>query len=264
MNFIDNYIKEVEEVMYEYLNYYNVKPQNLNINRIKNLNYNIDELQEGFESEYKRRLIDYSNNEKKIRALLLDFYVNGICRISCVLNNIKENNIEKGKRINDADKAFINFRKFVGSISTNIREFMFSNIEISMSKIECKKYNISGMYFGDFEIVQRQKSNSIKRQITLVMVALIYSYKGITINRFNAPKIASENGFNSKTSGEKLYQHYLKYFKSVDRKGDSGSKRKMRNKINMIKSILEFLNRKEKEIVFKEVIHIENIVENTY
>jgi hypothetical protein len=86
-----------------------------------------------------------------------------------------------------------------------------------------------------------------KPVLDMRQIALIHIYSGKPISNENAKSIASEYGFKSKTSGQKLIQYYNKYCKKIDRTGDEGTGRKNKNKYNLIESILPYLESEKQQ-----------------
>ena len=80
-------------------------------------------------------------------------------------------------------------------------------------------------------------------KLKVKQIALIHVYNGKTIIRENADSIASEYGYNSKKSGEGLFQDYTLYASTANRKAipDPFSKKKLRNKIELFESINQYL-----------------------
>jgi hypothetical protein len=82
-----------------------------------------------------------------------------------------------------------------------------------------------------------------KPKFNLRQIALIYVYRNEQISDENANSIAMQYGYKS---GQKLQRHYNQYFKTRDRTGDEGTKRKNENKYNFIESVLPYLEGDEK------------------
>ena len=74
--------------------------------------------------------------------------------------------------------------------------------------------------------------------LTVKQVVLIHIYEGIQITRQNGDKIVKAYGL---TSGEKLYSTYLKYAKSIDRTGDPGTARRLKEKTKLFESVVPLL-----------------------
>ena len=75
-------------------------------------------------------------------------------------------------------------------------------------------------------------------------IALINYYNGITITENNAAGIAKESGWNSKTSGRKIWQRYLYFTSNANRNAipDNPTPTTKRNKIELFESVLLYLN----------------------
>lgn len=103
-----------------------------------------------------------------------------------------------------------------------------------------------------------------KSKLSLSQIALIYNYKDESITRDNGKEIAKEYGFNSKYSGERLYQKFIKYFNPTDRKGDEGTKRKNQNKVQLIESIILLLPTENQARAKDEITILKNILDMSY
>ncbi|MEQ3655904.1 MAG: hypothetical protein ABNH00_08575 [Dokdonia sp.] len=93
----------------------------------------------------------------------------------------------------------------------------------------------------ELEYLEKNTVKIVERELTQPQIAIIRAYKNEPISRDNGADVAKTYGFTAKTSGEKLYQLFNKYYNSNDRKGDEGTKRKNEEKIKLIASIIEFL-----------------------
>jgi hypothetical protein len=93
------------------------------------------------------------------------------------------------------------------------------------------------------------KTNSLK----LRQVALIHVYKNNPITRNNAQIIAKEFGFISRTSGEGLYHYYIFYTDNMERKGNPGTEIKLKNKIDLLEGIIDYLESNAKEWALAEL-----------
>lgn len=114
----------------------------------------------------------------------------------------------------------------------------------------------------DEKLTPSKKDN--EKAFTLSQLALIHVYQGEVITRDNGGRIAKNAGYNSKTSGDKLYQHFTKFFNSADRKGDEGTKRKNQNKIKLIEGIIESLPKDKQQRAKDEVSILKSIQETQY
>lgn len=100
-----------------------------------------------------------------------------------------------------------------------------------------------------------------KSSLSLSQIALIHAYNEDYITRDNGNEIAEKYGHKS---GEKLYQKFLEYHSSSERKGDTGSKIKNKNKIKLIKSVIIHLPNNLKDRARDEVLSLELIQEKGY
>ncbi|CAA0227696.1 conserved hypothetical protein [Tenacibaculum maritimum] len=88
------------------------------------------------------------------------------------------------------------------------------------------------------------------KKLSLKQIALIHVYEGGKITKENANKIASLFKHNS---GHKLYQEYNKFYRRIDRKATTKTKKTMENKIKLFESILEFLHEPNKKEALDEI-----------
>lgn len=88
------------------------------------------------------------------------------------------------------------------------------------------------------------------KKLSLKQIALIYVYEGEKITKENADDIAK---LFKHRSGHKLYQEYNKFFRLVDRKATTKTKKTMENKIELFESILEFLHEPNKNKALDEI-----------
>jgi len=126
-------------------------------------------------------------------------------------------------------------------------------------KLRLKFENDTGINLSEKEI-----TSSRTKGLKMSQIALLYSYKEERITRGNCDEIANAYGFPSKTSGQKLYQQFNKYSRATDRKGDGGTKRKNKYKLELIESIIDLLPDDEQEKAKDEIKILKNILENQY
>ena len=84
------------------------------------------------------------------------------------------------------------------------------------------------------------KSKTHTKKLSLTQIALKFVYEGGIINRENGNKIANDYGH---TSGESLYQKFIKFSNTTDRKAIPNplTQVKLRNKIELFESVLGLL-----------------------
>lgn len=114
---------------------------------------------------------------------------------------------------------------------------------------------IGKLYFNDIQYIKNildeinLKTDEISQEnkLTISEIALKYFYEGIFINRENANKYLEGTGH---TSGDKLYNDYIKWSDRQNRKADPESKRKLKNKIKLFENVIDLLpeNKKGKAI----------------
>ena len=97
-------------------------------------------------------------------------------------------------------------------------------------------------------------------------IALIYVYEGIHITRENASGIAAKYGYTAKNSGEGLFQDYTTYSSAANRKGKPTlcTPKKLKNKILLFESIIEYLTDNAKQRAFDEIGMLKTIYETEY
>ena len=93
----------------------------------------------------------------------------------------------------------------------------------------------------ELKYLEKNTVKIVEQELTQPQIAIIHAYKNEPISRDNGADVAKTYGFTAKTSGEKLYHLFNKYYSSNNRKGDEGTKRKNVEKIKLIESIIEFL-----------------------
>lgn len=105
-----------------------------------------------------------------------------------------------------------------------------------------------------------------KPQLTMPQIALIYSYSRLAITRKNADDIAAKNGFISITSGEALFQDYIKYSSRANRRGKPAlcTYKKLMNKVRLFESILNELSKEEQYQAIEDITKLKNIIEKEY
>ena len=141
----------------------------------------------------------------------------------------------------DEDGIFLDTIK---SCVNEIAKLKFLIIEECIGDNEYEKYTVDeqihGMIFRmlSFERDLRLDSGKLKMK----QIALIYSYQKSQITRNNAIEIAKSFGYSSKNSGEALYQDYCYYCSRQNRIGNEDTGKKLKNKIELIESILSNLS----------------------
>lgn len=99
------------------------------------------------------------------------------------------------------------------------------------------------------EYLNKRNSGTIIKveKIPIPQIALQYFYEDIFINRENANKYLEGTGH---TSGDKLYNEYIKWTDKQNRKADPESKTKLKNKIKLFENVIDLLpeNKKGKAI----------------
>lgn len=101
-------------------------------------------------------------------------------------------------------------------------------------------------------------------KLSLKQVALIFFYEKKLITKDTADGIAEEYGWCSKTSGHKLYQDFIHLRNSRNRLGDPGSEKKLKNNLERIEGILNFLSEGALKEASKEISSLQNIYKSVY
>jgi hypothetical protein len=102
-----------------------------------------------------------------------------------------------------------------------------------------------------------------KPELTINQIALKYVYSNQQITRENGNEIAKGYGHNS---GEKLFQQYTFYSSTTNRKGrpQPCTPRKLKNKIELLESILNLVEPDNQKKIKDEVSILKNIQEAEY
>ncbi|AUC80237.1 hypothetical protein CW736_13010 [Nonlabens sp. MB-3u-79] len=114
----------------------------------------------------------------------------------------------------------------------------------------------------DSKLVTITTDDNINHQkLKINQIALKYVYEGSTINTDNMDEIAREYGHNS---GAKLYQQYNYYNSTANRKGEpkNSTKKKLKNKINLIDSIIKLVDKEYHRKILDECLVLENILKS--
>ncbi len=112
-------------------------------------------------------------------------------------------------------------------------------------------------------VVETEKKKVIidetKSRVKVKVIALIYFYNGDPINRKNCNDIASKYKYDSPSSGEGLYQDYIKFSENSYRTKICGeSKVKCTNKLKLIEIVITHLNGTPKNDALKDFKNLEN------
>ena len=108
-------------------------------------------------------------------------------------------------------------------------------------RIASHKKIISFLEIKKAELVVTQKQVSTIKKEKVPVIALLYFYNGQYITRDNATLIANKYGYNAKSSGEGLYQDFVYYANSTNRKASGENKIKCKNRIENQKRVIELL-----------------------
>ncbi|MEP4095718.1 hypothetical protein [Reichenbachiella sp.] len=137
------------------------------------------ELHPKFDEEWKSAILAYMNNLNQLRAYLMIVYVNGLRGIEAEFKSQEEHVLRLRFKNNTAkaleDEVFValsNYHHGISLMSSQVREYLLLTCEIRISDVDFNKYNISGNYYGEFELKLTGMINSsadgdvVKRKIT--------------------------------------------------------------------------------------------------
>jgi hypothetical protein len=110
---------------------------------------------------------------------------------------------------------------------------------------------------------QESKIKKIKPKLCINQIALKYVYEYSTITRNNGDKIAKEYGHNS---GEKLFQRFSFYSSIANRNAEPNgcTPTLLKNKIDLIKSVIDILTIDKQETAKNDVSKLESIYNDKY
>lgn len=108
-----------------------------------------------------------------------------------------------------------------------------------------------------------QQTEKPKPELTINQIALKYVYSDFQITRENGNEIAKQYGHNS---GEKLFQRFTFYSSLANRKGKPHpcTPKKLKNKIELLESVIELLPVDKQSRAKDEVSILKNILEAEY
>lgn len=105
--------------------------------------------------------------------------------------------------------------------------------------------------------------SGMNKNITVKQIALVYVYNNDLITRDNANNIVKKYGY---TSGEGLYQDFIKYSNVQNRSGRPSplTRKKLNNQIERIKSIIQHLSDKGKQQANKDLEKLNELYQNEF
>ncbi|MDX2190511.1 MAG: hypothetical protein SFY32_11670 [Bacteroidota bacterium] len=170
------------------------------------------------------------------------------------------------------DTSIIYFWRFKSIFHSNEEGITwFENYESFIQRLhDFEDYLIGGLQLPFVQYLKEAKTNlSIEKKLDKLKVpqiALIHIYEDKQITEENANEIAANYGYTAKTSGKGLYHDYLKYCKTSDRKAKptAETKKTLINKIELFKSIVNYLSEKAKQKANDEINILKTILENEY
>jgi hypothetical protein len=99
----------------------------------------------------------------------------------------------------------------------------------------------------------------VPKKESVPVIALLHVYKNSPINRDNCKEIASRFGYDSKNSGEGLFQDYTKYSKHSNRVGiNDNSNRKNENKRSLLLKVIKLLKGNNKKQAQLDLLKLES------
>lgn len=113
------------------------------------------------------------------------------------------------------------------------------------------------------DILTPQQTVTKIKGLSIDQIALIYFYKNTQITRGNASQIIKQYNY---TSGEKLFQRFTYYSSAANRKGAPipCTPKKLKNKIELFKSVIPHLSKNEGERAKDELKILETMFGNEY
>lgn len=216
----------------------------------------------------KQTLIELSRRRTEI-----DCHLNDIERFLVYLkSNYPEDCL---KLIQSLEAIQVNYKAILSGNGVNIENTY--NYEVFKNRFELweEKYRTSllttqfaGQQIKGNHNARNSKSNKqgVAAILKVPQIALIHVYEGIQITRVNAGEIAAKHGYTAKTSGEGLYQDYLKYVNVNDRKAKTTAetKKTLKNKIELFESVVNHLSPENKQRAIDEIKILKTIFENEY
>lgn len=119
---------------------------------------------------------------------------------------------------------------------------------------------------NDLEGLTSQIKLGKKGELQVNQIALIHVYERRQITRLNAKEKALQHGYNAPNSGEGLFQDYTKYSEISNRTGKPTpcTQKRLRNKINLFKSIIKYLSVSAQKRANDEIKILELLYEKEY
>lgn len=157
--------------------------------------------------------------------------------------------------------------------SWQLFDMIFNEIQLCCIKYKinffsvCNDLNFSTKYFDSGITLAFDKcehnlphQQTKKPQLKIDQIALKYIYEGLQITREKGNEIARKYDHNS---GEKLFQRFTYYSSTANRKGKPTpcTPKKLKNKIELIESVIELLPEAKKRKAEDEVSILKNILE---
>ena len=136
-------------------------------------------------------------------------------------------------------------------------------IEQHINKTTLLQYEIAPEHSNIEPIVTPQQSKKAKAKLTIKQIALKFAYEDQQITRKNSEDIVKQYGHNS---GDKLYNEFTYFSSRANRKGKPNicTPKKLKNKIELIESVIELLPTNKQGLAKDEVSILKKIYETEY
>lgn len=223
--------------------------ENLNEDKLKQLQSNaVNELSLLNDEQLKKTLkrLDLLNDFERFNEFIKSFYVK------------VDNNTYNGLDVSDfkilLDQCFYVDVPNNGNISIEFLTELTDQFFFKSSLLDGLKWQIENL-------LEPQQTKKPQPELRLKQIALKYVYLDKQITEHNGNEIAKKYGWNS---GRKLWQHFNTYYVRENRKGAEDTKKKTRNKIDLIESVIPLLPNCKQEKPKDEVEILKNLYKTEY
>lgn len=225
---------------------------NWNISDIEKLKRNFNEKDVPIIIRYKNKYVEF---RKKVNLYLEEIFFIRLDETLRVLfdyfNETEESEFDsfnaKPIQVKNFDEAVDLFKQGYNSV-TLPADFLLNHPNTQQPNIES---------------LNPQPIAEQRTKLSINQIALKYVYEGMQITRQNCNEIVRQYGY---TSGEKLFQRYTYYLSKTNRKGEPAfcTPLKLKNKIELIESVIEMLPKNKQEQAKDEVGILKNNYETNY
>lgn len=200
-----------------------------------------------FEKEFKvsPNTLYGDNAERYVRDIHLNFF------------HVKHTGINEGW-------GYVKKRYPIILTHKEVKEFGYYSGIVNKVEEQVKKYPQLFAAFDKCEHNLSAKQNETQTtELKIDQIALIHVYEGKQVTRDNGNEIAKQYNHSS---GEKLFQRFTYFSSTANRKGKPTpcTPKKLSNKIELFKSIINHLSDNAKQRANDEVNILETIFENEY